>query len=74
MGHDRLANYYKTNFGLMEHHHWGLNEVETMLPWERYIYIDLLREYLAAEEERIKLQEQERRSQISQMQRQSKRR
>lgn len=74
MGHDKLANYYKTNFGLMEHHHWVLSEVENMIPWERYIYIDLLKDYLKAEEERIKLLEQERKSQIAQMQRQAKRR
>jgi|694.fasta_scaffold140587_2 hypothetical protein len=74
MGHDKLGNYYKTNFGLMQHHHWSLTEVESMLPWERYIYIDLLREFLAQEEERIKLLEQERKAQIAQIQRQAKRR
>jgi hypothetical protein len=74
MGHDKLGNYYKTNFGLMEHHHWSLTEVEGMIPWERYVYVDLLKEYLAAEEERIKLLEQERKSQMAQMQRQAKRR
>lgn len=58
----------------MEHHHWVLSEVENMIPWERYIYIDLLKDYLKAEEERIKLLEQERKSQIAQMQRQAKRR
>jgi hypothetical protein len=74
MGHDKLGNYFKTNFGLMEHHHWSLSEIESMLPWERYIYVDLLKEYLAAEEERVKLIELERKSRIAQMQRQVKHR
>lgn len=52
MGQDSLATYYKTNFALMQFHKWGLNEVESMLPWERYIYVDLLENHIIEEEKK----------------------
>ena len=42
----------------MQHHKYSLTELESMLPWERNIYIDLLVKYLEEEKERIKLQRQ----------------
>ena len=39
LSHNSLENYYKTNFGLMQHHNYSLTEIEEMLPWEREIYI-----------------------------------
>jgi hypothetical protein len=52
MGHDRLANHYKTNFGMIQHHKWSLEALEAMMPWERYIYVDLLQDYLREEEKK----------------------
>ena len=52
MGHDRLANHYKTNFGMIQHHKWDLTALEAMMPWERYIYVDLLQDYLREEEKK----------------------
>jgi hypothetical protein len=40
----------------MQHHRWSLREMEEMLPWEREIYIALLRQYI--EEENQKNQQQ----------------
>lgn len=74
MGHDRLANYYKTNFGMIEHHHWSLSELEGMMPWERYAYIDMLQEYLQEEEKKAKQREQENKAKWQQLQRQAQRR
>ena len=54
MGHDKLENVFKTNFALMQHHHWSISELESMMPWERYIYIDLLQNYLREQEEKRK--------------------
>lgn len=51
LGHDRLLNHYKTNFALMQHHKYSLDEIENMLPWERYLYIDLLKEHIKRQEE-----------------------
>jgi hypothetical protein len=39
----------------MQHHRWSLREMEEMLPWEREIYIALLRQYI--EEENLKNQQ-----------------
>jgi hypothetical protein len=54
--YDNIMNYYKVNFALVQHHKYSLAELEGMIPWERYVYIDLLSEFL-------KKQEQERRDQ-----------
>lgn len=64
MGHEKLANYYNTNFALMQYHHWSLGDVESMLPWERYIYIDLLQAYIKSEEQKRKDQEAEMRAKM----------
>jgi len=45
-----LANYYQTNFALMQHHKYSLSELEGMLPWEREIYVSLLSNYIKEEE------------------------
>jgi hypothetical protein len=55
-----LKNYYETNFALMQHHKYSLTELDTMLPWERNIYIGLLINYLKEEKERLELQRQTR--------------
>ena len=54
MGYDNLFNHFKTNFALMQHHKYSLYDLENMIPWERYIYIDLLKQYIKEEEDRIK--------------------
>lgn len=73
MGHDKLSNVFKTNFSLMQHHHWNLTELESMMPWERYIYIDLLQAFLAEQEKQMKLREQEEKARVAQMMRQQRR-
>ena len=69
MGHSSLGIYYNTNFSLMQHHHWSITELESMIPWERYIYIDLLQGYLAAEETKARDREAEERARTSMMRR-----
>ena len=54
MGYDNLLNHFKTNFALMQHHKYSLYDLENMIPWERFIYIDLLKQYIKEEEDRIK--------------------
>ena len=44
--HTSLDSYYETNFSLMQHHSWSLTEIENMIPWEREIYINYLRNYI----------------------------
>ena len=57
MAHEDLASYYKLNFALMQHHKYSLTELENMLPWERDIYLALLKDYI--ENENLKRQQQE---------------
>jgi hypothetical protein len=52
MAHENLASYYKTNFALMQHHKYSLTELENMIPWEREVYVTLLKNYI--EEQNLK--------------------
>jgi hypothetical protein len=45
---------YQLNFALMQHHKYSLTELENMIPFERDIYVTLLRNYLIEEEEKLK--------------------
>ena len=72
MGHDKLHNHYKTNFALIQYHHWNLTELENMIPWERYVYIDLLQAHLKEEEKKAKDREAEHKARMSTMERQLK--
>ena len=47
-----LANYYQLNFALIQYHKYSLTEIENLIPWERDIYVELLRAHL--EEEKLK--------------------
>lgn len=50
-------NYYQTNYQLMENHQYSLWELESMIPWEREIYVVMLIEDLKQREE-IRKQQQ----------------
>jgi hypothetical protein len=47
-----LENYFKLNFALIQYHKYSLTEIENLIPWERDIYVELLRAHL--EEEKLK--------------------
>ena len=55
MAHTNLESYYKVNFALVQHHKYSLTEVENMIPWEREVYITLLKQHI--EEEILKQQQ-----------------
>jgi len=57
LGHDNLNNLYRTNFALMQHHGYRLEELENMMPFEREIYVMFLLQWLEEERERIKQQQ-----------------
>lgn len=59
MGHDKLANHFKTNFSMVQHHKWSLSDLENMIPWERYAYIEMLQAYLFEEEKKAQQREME---------------
>jgi len=56
MAHTNLESYYKINFSMMQHHKYSLTELESMIPWEREVYLTLLQQYI--EEENLKAQQQ----------------
>ena len=45
---------YQLNFALVQHHKYSLTEIENMIPWEREIYVTLLKQFLEEQEERMK--------------------
>ncbi|BCV08110.1 MAG: hypothetical protein CM15mL4_1660 [uncultured marine virus] len=53
--HTNLESYYKVNFALMQHHKYSITEIENMMPWERDVYVALLKQYI--EEENLKAQQ-----------------
>ena len=54
LGYNSLANYYVLNFQLIQHHKYSLHEVESLIPFERDIYVSMLRKWIEEENERQK--------------------
>jgi len=54
LSHDSLENYYQVNFAMMQHHNYSLTEIESLLPWERQVYIALLINHVKEENDKIK--------------------
>ena len=52
MSHMDLESYFKLNFSLVQYHKWSLTEIENLLPWERDIYVILLKNHLEEEEQK----------------------
>ena len=57
MVHMNLEGYFKLNFSLMQYHKYSLTEIESMMPWERDIYVLLLQQHLEEEEQKQKQQQ-----------------
>jgi len=57
MVHMSLENYFRLNFALMQYHKYSLTEIENWMPWERDIYVGLLKQHL--EEEKLKQQQEQ---------------
>jgi hypothetical protein len=41
-------------FAMKQHHHWSIDEIEHMYPWERDVFVALLSDFLKEEKERLK--------------------
>ena len=57
MSHINLETFFRVNFALMQFHKYSLTEIENMPPWERDVYVGLLR--LHIEEEYLKAKARE---------------
>lgn len=42
----------------MQYHKYSLSDIESMMPWERFVYIDLLKAHLKEQEEKARDQAQ----------------
>ena len=58
MAHEDLANYFETNFAMMQFHNYSLTELESLLPWERQVYVSMLNSHIKEENNKIKLRRQ----------------
>jgi hypothetical protein len=54
MSHLNLESYYKLNFAMMQYHKYSLTEIENMMPWERDLYVDMLKAHVEEEELKAK--------------------
>ena len=44
---------------MMQHHRYSLHELDSMIPWEREIYVDMLITWIREEKERLKAEQAE---------------
>ena len=42
---------------MKQHHNWSISEIENMIPWEREVYVSLLKQYIEEENEKMKRQQ-----------------
>ena len=47
-----LEAYFRLNFALIQYHKYSLTEIENMMPWERDIYVELLKQHLEEEKQK----------------------
>jgi hypothetical protein len=52
--YDNLKNIFDTNFALMQHHKYSLSELDSLMPWEKSIYVNMLMRHIEEENEKIK--------------------
>ena len=44
--HTSIDAMMEANFALMQHHNWSLSDIESMIPWEREVYVQYLVKFL----------------------------
>ena len=49
MSHIDLQSYYELNFALVQFHKYSLTEIENWMPWERDLYVDMLKAHIETE-------------------------
>lgn len=46
MSYNSLENYYSLIFSLIQHHKYSITEIESLFPFERDIFTELLKNFL----------------------------
>lgn len=47
-----LMAYYQHTFALMQHHNYSLSEIDGLIPWEREVYVEMLKDHIKEQEQR----------------------
>ncbi|CAB4124130.1 hypothetical protein UFOVP49_22 [uncultured Caudovirales phage] len=47
---------------MMHHHKYSLTEIEGMIPWERDLYLSMVIKHITEENEKIKLENQQKKA------------
>lgn len=56
--YDTLTNHYQTIFTLTHDHKWSWSDIQNMVPFERDIYVILLRQWVEKRKDELKRQSQ----------------
>lgn len=51
LSHTNLFLYYKKIFAMVQHHKYSINELESMIPYERDLYFAMLINFIEKQEE-----------------------
>jgi len=51
MAHNSLENYYQVIFSLVQHYNYSISDLESVYPFEKDIYVELLQNHLRKLEE-----------------------
>jgi len=51
--HITLELFYRQNFQMKYYHHYSIEEIENMIPWERSVYLEQIRMHLKEETNRV---------------------
>tara|TARA_B100000925_G_scaffold276034_1_gene242788 strand:+ start:2766 stop:2945 length:180 start_codon:yes stop_codon:yes gene_type:complete len=54
MYHTTIDAHMEVNFALLQHHHWSLSDIESLIPWEREVYVKYLSNFL--EKQKLEIQ------------------
>lgn len=46
LSHNTLENYYNTVFQMAQHHKYSISEIENMIPFERDLYVQMIKNYI----------------------------
>lgn len=46
LSHNNLQVYYRSIFAMAQHHKYQISEIESLLPYERDIYIDMIIQHI----------------------------
>ena len=47
-----LMAYYQHTFSLMQHYNYSLSEIDGLIPWEREVYTEMLKDHIKEQEQK----------------------